>query len=369
MLSENTYFHLLRFALGIDESFNGEIAPDEWKTVYQLSERQALLGVVFDGVRRLQGSAAPPFPLLMQWTATAEKIRGMNQQFYAECERLTHLFETHGRKTAILKGQANSLLYPNIYSRNPGDIDIYVEGGKDSVVKLLDEMGLLSKEELELACYHHVHLAEKQNDIEVEVHFRPSSGFYNPFCNSRLQKFLLEEVKKSALTKEGFYVPTMQFALVMQLAHIQRHFIEEGIGLRQITDYYILLTKSTPDDRAAIAAMLGNFGVKRFAAALMYILKEIYHLDEGLMLCPHNEKNGKKLLAEIIGGGNFGWYRGNRPQGNFAKPMERKLYTLKRSSLYPREVNWYMLCSVGGFFAKLPQRIKYRSWSLQSIQK
>jgi hypothetical protein len=28
---------------------------------------------------------------------------------------------------------------------------------------------------------------------------------------------------------EGFYVPSVRFALVMQLAHIQRHFLAGGI--------------------------------------------------------------------------------------------------------------------------------------------
>ena len=360
---------LLRNALNISDELPTDVSAEEWADIYKFAQKQALLGVVFEGVRKLQGKSAPPFQLLMQWTATAEKIRGMNKSFYAECQRLTKLFEDNGRKTAILKGQANSILYPDQFVRQPGDIDIYVEGGKESVIQLLDTMGILSKEEEELMCYHHVHLDHQDNGIEVEVHFRPSSGFYNPFCNKRLQNYLLEEVKASSLAEQGFYVPTMKFALTMQLAHVQRHFIEEGIGLRQITDYYILLKNSTPDDRATIANMLGKFGAKRFAGALMYLLKVIYNLDESLMLCPPDAKRGETLLAEIVNGGNFGWYRAERKSGSFAKPMERKIYTLRFSSLYPRETGWYFCQSVGNFFAKLPQRIKYRTWSLQSIQR
>lgn len=367
MLSENTYFHLLRFALGIDEHFDGEmLAPDDWKAIYQLSERQALLGVVFDGVKRLQGNNVPPFSLLMQWTVVAEKICGINQKFYAECERLTRFFEEHGRKSAILKGQANSLLYPNVYSRNPGDIDIYVDGGKKSVVKLLKDMGLVSQKELDIAAYHHVGLDQTQSDIEVEVHYRPSGGFFNPFCNKRLQKFLVEEAKNSTMTEQGFYVPTIKFALAMQLAHILYHFIEEGVGLRQITDYYFLLKHSSEDDRETIAGMLDGFGVKRFTSALMSVLKDIYHLDESLMLCVPDEKKGKILFDEIIGGGNFGKYRANRPQGSIARTLEGKFRQWNhRASLYPREVHWSMINAIGQFFAKLPYRIKYKQFSFR----
>ena len=363
------FITLLRNALNINDAFPTDISAEEWAEIYKFAQKQALLGVVFEGVRKMQGKDAPPFQLLMQWTATAEKIRGMNKSFYAECQRLTKLFESQGRKTAILKGQANSLLYPDKYIRQPGDIDIYVEGGKDSVIKLLDSMGLLSKEEEELMCYHHVHIEQQDSDIVVEVHFRPSSGFYNPISNKRLQKFLLKEVEASQLNELGFCVPTVKFALAMQIAHVQRHFIEEGIGLRQITDYCLLLKNSTSDDRAAISAMLGDFGMKRFSAALMYVLKSIYNLDESLMLYPPDEKRGKILLAAIIDGGNFGWFRANRKKGDFARPMERKIHTLKLSTLYPREIFWFGLESTGKFFAKLPQRIKYRTWSLQSIQR
>lgn len=367
--SYQKFISLLRNALCISDALPADVSAEEWKKIYQVAQKQSLLGVIFDAVRKMQGNDAPPLPLLMQWTATAEKIRAMNQKFYDECARLTKVFGEKGRKTAVLKGQANSLLYPDQYVRQPGDIDFYVEGGKESVVQLLDSMGILTKEEEELMCYHHVHLEHQDNGIEVEVHFRPSSGFFNPFCNKRLQAYLLEEIKASTINDRGFYSPTMKFALAMQLAHVQRHFIEEGIGLRQITDYYILLKNSTDDDRKTIAGMLGKFGAKRFAEALMYIMKDIYLLDESRMLCPPDEKRGKKLFAEIVNGGNFGWYRAERKQGGLANPLERKIHALRFSSLYPRETSWMMLQSMGGFFTKLPQRIKYRSWSLQTIQR
>ena len=333
--------------------------------IYQVAQKQSLLGVIFDAVRKMQGNDAPPLPLLMQWTATAEKIRAMNQKFYDECARLTKVFGEKGRKTAVLKGQANSLLYPDQYVRQPGDIDFYVEGGKESVVQLLDSMGMLSEKEKDMICYHHVHIEHQDNDIEVEVHFRPTLGVCNPFCNKRLQKFLTEEIQVSSLTETGFYSPTMKFALAMQLAHIQGHFIEEGIGLRQITDYYMLLKNSTSDDRAVISQKLDDFGMKKFAATLMYVLKNIYNLDENLMLCPAHEKRGKKLLNEIIGSGNFGWYRPNRWNGNFSGPMGRLLHSLKYPSFYPREVHWYWFRAASNFISKLPIRIKHKKWSLR----
>lgn len=367
--SYQKFIILLRNALNISNALPTEVSAEEWKEIYKFAQQQALLGVVFECVKKLEVKTAPSFTMQMQWVSATEQIRGLNKKFYAECQRLTRLFEDNGRKTVILKGQANSILYPDQFIRHPGDIDIYVEGGKKSVIQLLDTMGLLSKEEEELMAYHHVHLEHQDNGIVVEVHFRPSSGFYNPFRNQRLQNYLLEEVKALSLTEKGFYVPTMKFALAMQLAHLQRHFIERNIGLRQITDYYILLKNSTPDDRNDIANMLDKFGAKRFAGALMYLLQVIFDLDKSLMLCTPDEKRGETLLAEVINGDEYVKQRAESKASGLANLMERKIHTLKFSTLYPSETCWYFYYKSREFFAKLPLRIKNRSWSLQLIRK
>ncbi len=260
------------------------------------------------------------------------------------------------------------MLYPDSFIRQPGDIDIYVDGGKDSVIKLLNSLNLLSKEDEDLVAYHHVHLEQHDNsDIMIEVHFLPSSGFYNPFSNKRLQNFLLEEVKYSQLCELGFYVPTMKFALAMQLAHIQGHFLEEGIGLRQIIDYYFLLKNSSQDDRNEISAMLDKFGVNTFTSALMYIFKEMFMLDESLMLCKPNEKKGKKLLNEILSYGNFGWFGHGNNYKNIHRSVYRKFHSFRFLTFYLHEFHWFLLYSVVYFIQRIPLRIKYKTWSLETV--
>ena len=58
----------------------------------------------------------------------------------------SYLFEDEGHRTAILKGQANARLYPQPWSRQPGDIDIWVDGGKDKVMETVRRLGLLKGE-------------------------------------------------------------------------------------------------------------------------------------------------------------------------------------------------------------------------------
>lgn len=366
----NIFFEFLRFSLDKEKTWNKKISENEWNEIYQMSYRQALVGVVYGGVKKLSKEFAPPFALALQWAAQAEKIRGMNIIFNSEAKRLTEIFSMENRKNVILKGQANARFYPDKFSRQPGDIDIYIEGGKESVVELIGKLGMLPKDlpESALKAYHHVHLPENENGISVEVHFRPSSGFFNSFYNNRLQEVLEENLKDLELTSDGFYSPSMRFAFLMQLAHLQRHFFMEGVGLRQITDYYFLLKNSTKEDREYVKGLLKRLNMHRFAEALMWILKQIFSLDEEFMICPSDENLGKKVMNDIIQGGNFGWYnrKKDEPWGKFFYNRKRnfKLLGINPWEILPNEMKYWK-----AFLKNMPKRIRYRTLSLETIKK
>lgn len=123
-------------------TFDEVLTDDEWRWLYKEATRQSLLGVCY--VNR----ADMPKDLAMCWAPAVETIRGLNKLLNGEAARLTRLFADQGRKATILKGQANARLYPDPYLRQPGDIDIWVEGGRDSVIALLDEMHILSDDNM-----------------------------------------------------------------------------------------------------------------------------------------------------------------------------------------------------------------------------
>ena len=149
-------------------------------------------------------------------------------------------FRKKGFRTCILKGQGNALMYPNPYSRTPGDIDIWVEGEDKRVISFVRSISPHEK-----ACYHHIEFPSYKG-VEVEVHYRPS--FLLCFWHNRkLQKYY-EKVKevqflhRVKLGEQGeVAIPTAEFNLIFQLTHIYAHLMNEGIGLRQLVDYYYVL--------------------------------------------------------------------------------------------------------------------------------
>jgi hypothetical protein len=224
--SNEQFFSLLRYALGAASSFDACPTGKEWDSIYVQAVKQSVIALLFTGVNRLRDEQEPPFQLALKWAADAEDVRALNELLNSESKRITCLFEAEGCHTAILKGQANARLYPDPFMRQPGDIDLWVDGGRASVESLLQEMNLLGEPSISK---HHVELAKKGSKVPVEIHFKPAAGLRRPRTNRALMKFLDEEILKSEMVPEGFYAPPLKFALVMQLSHIYQHFFGSGI--------------------------------------------------------------------------------------------------------------------------------------------
>ena len=367
------FLALLRTAM-TGEPFEPVPSAQEWSELFKIAGQQSVMGVCYTAFSHLSKDQMPPMELLVKWMAEAETIRGLNELLNQEAARLTQLFSEQGRKTAILKGQANARLYPDRLSRQVGDIDIWVEGGKKGVVALLMELGLVTElgstsvDGKPTASYHHVHLPPTKDHIVVEVHFRPSSGNFNPFTNRRLQRWLEQEIDSSCQpVDEGFNVPSGRFALMMQLSHVQRHFLVGGIGLRHVCDYYWLLKNSTEEDRREVASHLSSFGLRFTASALMWVLHEVLHLDEDLMLCPPDSYRGEWMLREIMAGGNFGHHAEREKHGTLRRVMEGRLRHLKLMRFDFWEEFWVEVNFCKAVITTLPTRIRYRTLSLRDI--
>ena len=199
------------------------------------------MGVLFDGIKKLPAEhVGMKKELLLQWMAESQMLEKTNVRLNDAVIHVSEWFSKKGFRTCILKGQGNALMYPNPYSRTPGDIDIWVEGGDKRVISFVRSISPHEK-----ACYHHIEFPSYKG-VEVEVHYRPS--FLLCFWHNRkLQKYY-ERVKEEQfshrvmLGEQGeIAIPTVGFNLIFQLTHIFSHLMNEGIGLRQLVDYYFVI--------------------------------------------------------------------------------------------------------------------------------
>ena len=213
----------------------------DWKELYAIAKKQCLVGVLFDGIKKLPAEyVGMKKELLLQWMAESQMLEKANVRLNDAAIQVSEWFRKKGFRTCILKGQGNALMYPNPYSRTPGDIDIWVEGGDKRVISFVRSISPHEK-----ACYHHIEFPSYKG-VEVEVHYRPS--FLLCFWHDRkLQKYYEREKEEQfshrvMLGEQGeIAIPTAEFNLIFQLTHIFSHLMNEGIGLRQLVDYFYVL--------------------------------------------------------------------------------------------------------------------------------
>ena len=238
---QKIFFDFLRFCIGSAKEIPSSLKEADWKELYAIAQKQCLVGVLFDGIKKLPVEhVGMKKDLLLQWMAESQMLEKANVRLNESAIQVSEWFRKKGFRTCILKGQGNALMYPNPYSRTPGDIDIWVEGGDKRVISFVRSISPHEK-----ACYHHIEFPSYKG-MEVEVHYRPS--FLLCFWHNRKLLKYYERVKVKQFShrvmlgeQEEVVIPTVEFNLIFQLTHIYAHLMNEGIGLRQLVDYYYVI--------------------------------------------------------------------------------------------------------------------------------
>ena len=361
-------FEFLKYCLGNKTDMSMVVAKMDWRQLYSFASKQAILGFCFDGIERL-GQEYPaelkdnPIgqDLLMTWMGKAQQIHRRNMKVNEVAAKLYRQLREDGLRCCVLKGQGNALMYSNPYSRTPGDIDVWVNASRAEIMdygrshfKLGDDI-------------RYQHMETVVDGVPVELHFIPCI-MNNPIYNHRLQKWFkrnadLQCSNVVSLPDDAgeIAVPTTAFNVIYQLCHLYHHFFDEGVGFRQIIDYYLVIESlpqitqintdeihtpsklrlSSADNNqsaeykrningqnfVALQRELKYLGLWKFAGAVMYVLHEVLGLPEDKLICPMDEKRGKLLLSEIMDGGNFGKHFSK--YGHFTQQGMAKKYFLK----------------------------------------
>ena len=381
----------------------------DWERLFDFAKQQAIVGICFDGIKRLgedlerqhndkqqadngmpdssssdtsssntsllDKSLLPSRDLVMRWMSLALQIEKRNKLLYGRVVKVSGNFRKEGFASLVLKGQGNALMYPNVYARTSGDIDIWVvpqdisvhpekysvQRNREQVIKYIRQFSPDS-----YLCFHHIGL-EVYKDCEIEVHFMPTI-FNNRITNRRLLAWIKSEMEAQFThlvaipgDKQGLFpVPTDHFNRIYQLCHIQHHYFDEGIGLRQMMDYYYLLKRGfTAQEREREVKILKGFHMLGMAGAVMYVLKDMLGLPDEYLLLPPDEKRGKVLEREILNGGNFGKEYAFDDRNKASKYFAKTLRNLKVVSLYPGETLWEPPFRLWHFFWRMKRKFRF----------
>lgn len=354
------FFELLRVALGTQQALSRPFTEDEWRELYAMSEKQALMGVGMAGILRLKAREAEcgiSDSLYWEWYGVAATLQQDNDDANRRCHHVTHVMRKMGFETCILKGQGVASLYPNdeevdmTLLRQTGDIDVWM-WPKDSwqmvhkdrmrrVIAFARKSGAK-----EAPSYHHIEFSPA-NGVLIEAHYTPS-WMHSPFNDRKLQRWF----RQCAPTEMAHEFSSLQFNLVYMMIHLYRHLFREGVGLRQVIDYYFVLKRCREEgiDVAPALKVLRSLGMMRFVRAVMWVMHAHLGMPEADLLCPCDEKEGTFLLSEIMLAGNFGQYD-ERINQEARNGSFKKFWMLTRRnghflSHYPSEVIWTPLWKI-----------------------
>lgn len=336
MTQTSAIFLFLRYCLEDKVDLSMVVSNMDWRQLYSFATKQTIIGICFDGIKRLSEEYPEELKknpierdLLMTWMGVSQQIRRQNMKVNGVAAKLYSMLREDGLRCCILKGQGNTLMYPNAYSRNPGDIDVWVNASREQITEY-------AKKHFELGDdIRYQHIETSVDGVPVELHFFPGI-MNNPIYNARLQKWFKRNVDLQCSNvvslPDGIgeiAIPTTAFNVVYQLTHLYHHFFDEGIGMRQIIDYYFVASMLNVNCEMLtwLQKDLKHLGLWKFAGAVMYVLHEALGLSGEKMIAPMDEKRGKLLLAEILNGGNFG--RHFTKYGGFTHQSMGKKYFLK----------------------------------------
>lgn len=343
------FFQLLRRGLGFESSKDAEISNDlDWVAVFQLASEQSVVGLVLNGIESLPSELRPPKLLLLQWIGEVQVIEQNNLLMNKELAEFASLCEMAGCEYLVVKGQTVGCLYAKPVLRQAGDIDFLIHGGeehKDVFSKILH---------VEIPKTSEYEVGFDRNDIRYELH-TSLRGWARKEHQEVWDAVIEKEWKEEHYVEiEGQKVrtlsPTLNAAYIF--IHLFFHFIREGVSLRQMCDWVMVLHHYKNEiDRERLMQILHDLDLVDAYCAFGSILVDKLGLPLREFPVPISNENRKwqgKLLNDIFKGGNFGML--NHEANNSWKYKYETFCVALRNSF-----KYYRLCpsEVGGMIPRL----------------
>lgn len=318
----------------------------DWTALFVFADKQKITGICLpdSNCKNLKKN------LLLQWIGMAHLIEQQNRLLNQRVEQLFNMLEQEGFDCCLLKGQGNAEMYPNPIRRCPGDIDVWVNSDEETAYQYVQKQFPDAD-----VSYKHIHFPIF-TDAPVDVHVTPLK-FNSKFYLKRIQQWVdlnseeqfAHKIKLTGINRE-VNVPTSRFNTVYQLGHMLVHLLDEGLGLRQVVDYFYVLKDLdvSEEERKSLVRDIEFLGLSRFAKALMWVECKVLGLPIERCLVEPNERKGKQLLHDILEGGNFGHYSGryHGKSGFYYRGWVEAMRNFRLLSFAPRE-------GIGRLFRKM----------------
>lgn len=357
MSIQDLFLSLLRCALwGSEQDVDvANFSCKDFGSVVKMAKSQTVLGMVANEVLKTSSLSslladedkAGLKRFVMSNLATGQMLNNALLNIVQELRK-------HEIDPVLLKGQGIAKYYPVPELRQCGDIDIYV--GQEKFTKACEVIGAMSTPEDhqgDIPSLKHFHT--RIGNAFIEIH-RYTDVYYPKRLNRVYQK-ISDDGMSSGLVPLDFsgvsvLSPSVNFNVFFIFNHFWHHFIADGVGLRQICDWVLLLHHNYGKiDLQYLESVLNQMGLMKQWKVFGCIAVDVLGLPRKEMPFYDNQyqKLSVKVLDLIMLEGNFGkenlkGYK--RPEGyvagkwySFRKRAKRNLRVLR---LFPKDAFRHM---------------------------
>lgn len=213
------------------------LTAEEWRTLYRTAAEQGVLALAYDAVAQLPTELQPPRALRLQWAIATEKIELRNKEQFKHASELAALYAEHQIPTFVLKGVAVGTYYPNPLHRECGDLDCFLGGHYEKGNQLAEEAGAV----VERGYYKHSHIHFRSLMVENHQFCTTIRGSKQRKVLERHLQQLLQQSSNKFIGESALQLPSPDFNALFLTAHSFTHFLSEGIRLRHLCDWALLL--------------------------------------------------------------------------------------------------------------------------------
>jgi len=305
------FFALLRAGLWnkpVDSEECFPLSDTEWKKVFEISVQQTVQGIIFDGVQKLSSKKLPPKEIHIKWLLITEKIGRRNLQMNEIIAEQYSFFSKNGIYPVLLKGQSLAVCYDDPLKRVCGDIDWWFQSKKDfdNANKLLNKIGIYPKFTAGFSNVYWWKTFEIDNHVKL-------FDLHNPLCFRYLND--LKSLEKNNYVRldvhEERVLTLSPFLQILQVnAHILKHLLSFGIGVRQFCDI-ARLYHSCYDKKNELfpKKVYKKLRIIKWINILHEVLVRYIGLDENnLPFELYDSQKSDLMVKDLYRSGNFGFY-------------------------------------------------------------
>lgn len=256
------------------------LEQNDWDRLKTIVEQQGVGAIAVDGVNKIINSFGKSIlasnidakwwqVFLCEWIGKMFTIEEVNKLHNVVTEKIASKWMEQGIRVMIMKGQANGLMYPQPNHRSPGDIDCYLFENYKKGNDVAKSLGLAVDE----SWYKHSEI--DCGGVIIENHHlfvQTRNGKRSMLLENELEEALQVEDDCFESLTPSTITPPIQWTAMFQAYHACGHFLTEGLRLKQLIDWAILLQTHQNDiDWKAFYSFCERYHLKKFVLSITAI--------------------------------------------------------------------------------------------------